>query len=138
MIYFFPAFPAEKDMFAMPSRDKIEKLASKLLAELFDTKIDDTKDETSDEEEKIEISTASTFAQSLQEKIAKKKKNSNQSVETLPIKNVLKSEMKLFECSGQKGELLTKVELALKNISPSSIGKKYDWKNSILHTIPFV
>ena len=41
------------------------------------------------------------------------------------IKNVLKSEMKLYECSGQKGELLTKVDLSLKNISPTSIGKRF-------------
>ena len=134
----FLAFAAEKDMFAMPSRDVIEKLATKILIEKFDTKVDDVEGKTSDDEEKIEISTASTFAQSLQEKInAKKKKtNSNQSAETLPIKNVLKSEMKLFECSGQKGELLTKVDLTLKNISPTSIGKIF--KNSALHTIPFV
>ena len=86
----------------------------------------------------IEIPTVSTFAQSLQEKINAKKKNSNQSFETLPVRNVLKSEMKLFECSDQKGECLKKVDLALKNIAPTSIGKKYAWKNSILHTIPFV
>ena len=120
-------------MFAMPSRDVIEKLATKILIEKFDTKVDDVEGETSDDEEKIEISTASTFAQSLQEKINAKKKNSNQSAETLPLKNVLKSEMKLYEISGQKGELLTKVDLTLKNISPTSIGKI--WKNSILHTI---
>ena len=129
----FLAFAAEKDMFAMPSRDVIEKLATKILIEKFDTKVDDVEGETSDDEEKIEISTASTFAQSLQEKINAKKKNSNQSAETLPLKNVLKSEMKLYEISGQKGELLTKVDLTLKNISPTSIGKI--WKNSILHTI---
>ena len=117
----------------MPSRDVIEKLATKILIEKFDTKVDDVEGETSDDEEKIEISTASTFAQSLQEKINAKKKNSNQSAETLPLKNVLKSEMKLYEISGQKGELLTKVDLTLKNISPTSIGKI--WKNSILHTI---
>ena len=44
----------------------------------------------------------------------------------------------LNDHTGQKGELLTKVDLALKNISPTSIGKKYAWKNSILHTMPFV
>ena len=132
----FLAFAAEKDMFAMPSRDVIEKLATKILIEKFDTKVDDVEGETSDDEEKIEISTASTFAQSLQEKINAKKKNSNQSAETLPLKNVLKSEMKLYEISGQKGELLTKVDLTLKNISPTSIGKIF--KNSALHTIPFV
>ena len=119
----------------MPSRAVIEKLATKILTEKFDTKIDDIEGETSDEEEKIEISTASTFAQSLQEKInAKKKKTPNTSVETLPIKNVLKSEMKLYECSGQKGELLTKVDLSLKNISPTSIGKRF---GKIVYYIPY-
>ena len=38
----FLAFAAEKDMFEMPSRAVIEKLATKILTEKFDTKCDNS------------------------------------------------------------------------------------------------
>ena len=84
----------------MPKRDKIEKLAIKLLKELFgDVNLPDVEvcEDDSEEEEDEEIPTVSTFAQSLQEKI--KAKRGPKIIEGQSIEKTLKSEMKLFEAT---------------------------------------
>lgn len=106
----------------MPSKFKIEKVATDLLTELFG-EIEDPEIEVHQTEE-IEIQTASTFAQSLQQKIDKK--TTPKISEVVPTKKSLKSEMNLFEATNgqQKGENLQKLFLVLKNIAPTSIASE--------------
>ena len=119
---FFPAF-GEKDIFAMPSRSKIENTAMELLNELFGV----TEDEEVEVFEEVnEVPTVKTFAQNLQEKIEMKTTPKPLDISPSNTKILLKSEMALFEATQgqQRGELLTKLFLALKNIAPTSIASE--------------
>ena len=107
----------------MPSRYKIEKLATELLSELFGEV--DNPDVELDEVQDIEaVPTVSTFAQNLQNKI--NMKTTRKAAEGLPTKKSLKSEMQLFEATNgeQRGENLTKLFMVLKNIAPTSIASE--------------
>ena len=108
----------EKNIFAMPSRYKIEKTATDLLQELFGEA--ESPEVEVFETEVREVQTVKTFAQNLQEKI-EMKTTPAKACEIVPSKKSLKSEMALFEATNQKGELLQKLFLVLKNISPTSI-----------------
>ena len=117
----FSAFPVEEDIFAMPSRSEIEKLATELLNELY---LDDDTLEVEvshNEETGSEVPTVSTFAQNLKNKISLKKTPKIR--DAISIKKSLKSEMQLFEATNgeQRGECLSKLFLVLKNIAPTSI-----------------
>ena len=103
----------------MPTRSKIEKLANDLLTELYGEN-EDPEIEVHETEE-VEMQTALTFAESLQQEIDRK--TAPKTSEDVSIKKSLKSEMALFEATNgkQKGECLQKVELVVKNISPTSI-----------------
>ena len=102
----------------MPSRYKLEQLGAKILNELFGV-IDNPEEEVSEVEDEIAVPTAATFAQNLQNKINMKTTSKNRDV--LPSSKSLKAEMKMYEATGEKGESLKKLELVLKNISPTSI-----------------
>ena len=123
------AFPNEdeKDIFAMPKRAEIEELAIELLKRLYgDENVPDVEvfEDDEEEEEDTEVKTASTFAQSLQEKI--KAKRGPKIKEGQSIEKTLKSEMKLFEATNgqQRGDLLQKLFVILKNIAPTSIASE--------------
>ena len=48
-------------------------------------------------------------------------KTTSKNHDVVPSSKSLKAEMKLYETTGEKGESLKKLELVLKNISPTSI-----------------
>ena len=113
----------EKDIFAMPSRSKIENTAMDLLNELFGG----TEDQEVEVFEEVNaVPTVKTFAQNLQEKIEMKTTPKPLDISPSNTKKLLKSEMALFEATQgqQRGELLTKLFLALKNIAPTSIASE--------------
>ena len=114
----------------MPKRDKIEKLALKYLKEFFGDEnngpeVEVCEDDEEEEEVDENVPTASTFAQSLQEKIRAKTAPKNVD-ETETLAQTLKSEMRLFEATKgkQMGENLQKLFVMLKNIAPTSIASE--------------
>ena len=102
----------------MVSRNELEKVATEILSELFEE--EQGPEIEVHETDEIE-STASTFADALQQKIDQKLAPK---IVEAPIKKSLKTEMNLFEATGgkQMGENLKMVHDALKNIACTSIG----------------
>ena len=91
----FPAF-GEIDIFAMPSRSKIENTAMDLLNELFGG----TEDQEVEVFEEVNaVPTVKTFAQNLQEKIEMKTTPKPLDISPSNTKKLLKSEMALFEAT---------------------------------------
>ena len=111
------AFEEKDNIFTMISRNELETYATELLSELFEEN-EDSEVELHETDEIV--STASTFADNLQQKIDAKL---TPKTSEIPIKKSLKTEMALFEATGgkQMGEYLKMLKDALKNIAPTSI-----------------
>ena len=104
----------------MPSRSTLEKVATKILTELYEDVDEPEEVEVCEQVHEVQVTTAKTYAQSLQEEIdletaPKSYDNSLQS------KKSLQTEMSLFESTNQRGESLAFLHLTLKNISPTSV-----------------
>ena len=112
----------EEEMFRMPSRYILEKTATKFLEELYQH-VDEPEIEVFQQVD--EIPTAKTFAQDLEDEIARETTTPSYSDGQITKKS-LQTEMALFEATGgkQRGENLEKLYLALKNIAPTSIASE--------------
>lgn len=103
----------------MPTRNELEKLATQLLNKLYGEEELETE---SEEEDDVKVSTADTWAESLQADI---EKGTNPiTTNTPPTKKSLQAEMALFEATNVMGKNLEKLFLVLKNIAPTSVASE--------------
>ena len=115
------SFEDEDDIFKMPTADELEKTACELLFDLFG--------EVHDETEVLETDTTqpeTVTGLSFKERMKKKIAEGIQGVKSNgpPTKKSLQSELSHFENTKQRGEILTKLYMVLKNIAPTSVASE--------------
>ena len=104
----------------MPTLEKLEQTASKLLFELFGDEFEENEVEVfvPGDEGKPSPDTTKGLKENLKKRIMESKVPK---APVAPTKKSLQSEMLHFEKTGQRGESLEKLFTVLKNIAPTSV-----------------
>ena len=121
------------EMFAMPSRYKLEKLAADLITRHYG--VEETNTVTESEEVEIEIAAEArelSFAEKLQQKLNKLSEEgpSTPSGKKNSLQTALKKEFDLFQTTGERSKNLELLYKILQNIAPTSVGSERAFSNA--------